>query len=252
MFCVLSVKERNRSFFEKLFGRFMTDEYEVNTIPVFRGAPFFTLDITTNKKEIDWENVIFSVGRCASRLLVDDEIYISENSGVSIFKSNILYYKMMENTFLNILKNSNQLHTISISDKKGENTDFVKRAAPYASQLIISTENKEKFSNICDDIIDLTGMCPVVKSQFDDSKIKINTDNWTMTIQGEGGNINISDGVDFNMPEIYEKLLPEKIDKYDFCSALYELCGVFTLGESVFDTIIVNNEKKSVQDIHFS
>ena len=65
-------------------------------------------------------------------------------------------------------------------------------------------------------------------------------------------NINISAGVDFSVPEIYEKLLPVGINKYDFYSALYELCGVFSLGESVFDTIMVNNEKKLVQDIHFS
>ena len=65
-------------------------------------------------------------------------------------------------------------------------------------------------------------------------------------------NINISSGDDFTVPEIYEKLLQDGANKYEFYSAVYELCGVFSLGESIFDTIIVDNEKKRVKDIHFS
>ena len=67
-----------------------------------------------------------------------------------------------------------------------------------------------------------------------------------LDFENDNININISSGVDFSVPAIYENLLPEGICKYDFYSALYELCGVFSLGESVFDTIMVNNEKKRV------
>ena len=63
MFCVLSVKERNRTLFERLFRKFLVDEYSVKTVPVFKGAPFFMLDITTGKREIDWDNVVFAVGK---------------------------------------------------------------------------------------------------------------------------------------------------------------------------------------------
>ena len=52
MFCVLSVKGRNRTFFERVFGKFFTDDFTVRTIPVYKGAPFFVLEITTSKKEI--------------------------------------------------------------------------------------------------------------------------------------------------------------------------------------------------------
>lgn len=253
MFCVLSVKERNKTFFEKVFGKFLVDDYSVRTIPVYKGAPFFMLDITTSKKEINWENVILAVGKCASRLILNKDVLIPENMNIGIFKSQILYMKMMKNTILQILENNkNRLYTVSIMDKSAENIELSKHLSQYASSMSICTVDKEKYSTVCEKITDETGMCPILTNEFNDAEIKINTDTLAMTFFDNKENINISAGVDFSVPEIYEKLLPVGINKYDFYSALYELCGVFSLGESVFDTIMVNNEKKLVQDIHFS
>lgn len=253
MFCVLSVKERNKTFFEKIFGKFLVDDYSVRTVPVYKGAPFFILDITTSKKEINWENVIFAVGKCASRLILNKDVLMSENMNIGIYKSQLLYNKMLKNTILQILENNkNRLYSISIMDKNAENTEFSKELSQYASSMSICTVNKEKYNEICEEITDETGMCPILTNEFKDTEIKINTDTLAMTFFDNNENINISAGVDFSVSEIYEKLLPDGINKYDFYSALYELCGVFSIGESIFDTIMVNNEKKRVQDIHFS
>lgn len=252
MFCVLSVRERNKTLFERIFGKLLVDDFSVKTIPVYKGAPFFTLDITTSKKEINWENVIFAVGKCASRLILNGDLKIPDNLNIGIFKSQTLYNKMMKNTFLQILENNkNKLFPISVKDKNAENTEFVKQLSQYASSMSIFALNKEKYNNICEEITDETGMCPVLRSDFDDLKIKINTETLAMTVHNNE-NVNISSGVDFSVPTIYENLLPDGINKYDFYSALYELCGVFSLGDNIFDTIMVNNEKKRVQDIHFS
>ncbi len=252
MFCVLSVKERNRTLFERFFGRFLVDDYSVSTIPVFKGAPFFMLDITTSKKEIDWENVVFSVGKCASRLILTGDLKIPDDLNVGIFKSKILYEKMMKNTYVKILENNkSKLFKISVMDTNANNRDFVKQLSSYADSLYIFTLNKEAYSGTCEAITNETGMCPVLTNSFDNAEIKINADTLIMTIC-YGENMNISSGADFSVQHVYENLLPNGVDKYDFYSALYELCGVFSLGENIFDTIIVNNEKKNVHDIHFS
>ncbi len=253
MFCVLNVKERNKTFIERLFGKFFVDEYSIKTIPVFKGAPFFMLDVLTNKKEIDWENVIYAVGKCSSRLVLNKNVKMPDDLNVGIFKSPILYNKMMGNTYLQVLENNkNNFHSISVMDRNGEFTDFVKQISKYASSMSICTLNKDKYNNVCEDITDEIGMCPILSDNFENAKIKINFDTLTMTIQQKSNNINISKGDNFIIEPIYEDLLPQGINKYDFYSALYELCGVFSLGESIFDTIVVNNEKKRVQDIHFS
>jgi hypothetical protein len=64
--------------------------------------------------------------------------------------------------------------------------------------------------------------------------------------------LNISNGENILVNDVYKKLLPEGINEQDFYSALYELCGVFSLGECIFETVCVNNEKKLIKDIQFA
>lgn len=255
MFCVLKINKRNGRIFEKIFDSILKDEYSVSTIPVFKGAPFYLLQITVGKRGVDWERVLMSVGKCASRLVVDNQVEIPENMNIGIYNSQSLYTEMMKNTFLKIIQNNTDRKTyfdISVLDKKAEYTDFIEKISLLSSSLSITTDKKEKYENVCEKITESTGLCPVMKKEFTDAQIKINTENNTMTVNYNGNIFNIHSGCDFTVPSMYEKLLPDGISKYDFYSALYELCGVFSLGEGFFDTILVNNEKKSVEDIHFS
>lgn len=255
MFCVLKINRRNQTIFEKLFGAFMKDEYNLSAIPVFKGAPFYLLDAYVGKRGVDWERVLLYVGKCASRLIVNCDVEIPDNMNIGIYKSEKLYDKIMKNTFLEIIKNNTdktKLLNISILDKQGKYTDFTEKLSSYSSSITVATDNKEKYSDVCSRIKENTGMCPVLISDFADKEVKINTDTNIMTIRTRSEFINISSGKDFSVPSIYEKILPDGIPSYNFYSALYELCGVFSLGECVFDNLTVNNQKKRREDIHFS
>ena len=66
---------------QKLKEKVMFDEavstivsYELKTIPVFKGAPFYKLEVTIGKKGVDWQQVTYFVGKCANRLLLDESI----------------------------------------------------------------------------------------------------------------------------------------------------------------------------------
>ncbi len=255
MFCVLELNFRNQTFFEKMFGRFLKDEYTLSTIPVFKGAPFYLLNVCTGKRGVDWERVVLNVGKCASRLVVNCETEIPQNMNIGIYKSDKLYDKMMKNTFLYVLEKNidkKNLSTISILDTEGKYVDFVQALTKYSSSMTITTNAKEKYYDVCEKITDNTGLCPVFAGEFVDSVVKINADENIMTVRQNRDVINISSGDDFVVPSMYENLLPGDISKYDFFSALYELCGVFSLSECIFNTLLVNNEKKNVNDIHFT
>ena len=255
MFCVLKINQRKQNFPEKLFGRFIKDEYKLSTIPVYKGAPFYLLEITIGKREIDWERVLFLVGKCASRLIVNCETDIPDGMNIGLYKSDKLYKKIMENTFLHILKintDKMKLHTISILDSMGDNSEFVESIAGYSSSLTITTDVKESYYDICESIKENTGLCPVFAKNFVDCDVKINCDKNIMSIIQNTDIMNLSCGLNFEVPDIYENLLPSGVSEYDFYSALYELCGVFELENCIFKTLIVNNEKKRVDDIHFS
>lgn len=255
MFCVLKINRRNQTVFEKLFGALIKDEYSLSAIPVFKGAPFYVLDVCIGKKGIDWEKVLLYVGKCASRLIVNCDIEIPKDMNIGIYKSGKLYDKIMKNTFLDIIKNNTDkrnLLNISVLDKQGKYTEFTENLSSFSSSITIATDNKEKYYDVCDRIQENTGMCPVLINDFADKDVKINTDTNIMTIRTKAELINITSGENFSVPSIYDSLLPDDVSEYDFYSALYELCGVFSLGECFFDNLMVNNEKKRREDVYFS
>lgn len=249
MFCVLNIEKRADTLREKLFGRFIKDEYNAKMVPVFKGAPFYVFNVNVGKRGVDWDKIIYTAGKCANRLVLTNNTELPPRNDMAEFKSNMMYRKMMGNTFARILKSFYTKKSVALIDCDGDSADLLYKIAPCASTLTVITENKNNYEFVCNDIQEKTGLCIVVQSSFAEAEVKIDTNRSVMTINGEKSCVNITSGCDFTVPEIYEKLLPENTDKYIFYSALYELCGVFALGECIFETIIVNNEKISLCDL---
>lgn len=184
MFCVLTVKQRRDSAKERLFENFIKDDYSLITVPVIGGAPFYHLNATVGRKGIDPERLIFEVGRCARRLIVEENIKLPNYKGIGEYDSDLLYRKMISNTAEYFL---------------GQIED----GAEYIEEKGVITYNGN-----------------------------------TLEI-GKDRNA-------FDFPKQYCSLKPQEIEKYKFAAALYELCGVFSLGECRFNSVIVNGEKKSI------
>lgn len=254
MFCVLNVEKKNRNFFEKIFKFLAQDEYSITTVPVFKGAPFYMLNASVYD-EIDWNRVIEHSGKCCKRLVLNGDIIIPENQGIGVFDSPVLYNKVFMNTLLHIIKNNTSPknpQSITLYDEKGEYARFLTLLVPYASKLTVVTDNKEKYTKICDEILENTGLCVSLLSDFNEGAIKINADKNVMSINAKNQFINVTCGENIIVNDIYKKLLPEGVDEYTFYSALYELCGVFSLGECIFENVMVNNEKKHIDTVTFS
>lgn len=249
MFCVLNIEKRANTLREKLFGSFIKDEYNAKMVPVFKGAPFYFFNVTVGRRGVDWDKILYTAGKCARRLVLTDNTDLPQRNDMAEFKSDLLYKKIMLNTFAHILQKCKTKKSVALIDENGDSADLLYKIAPYASTLTVITENKKDYEIVCDDIQYKTGLCIVVQSSFAEAEVKIDTNRSVMTISDEKSCINITSGCDFTVPEIYEKLLPENTDKYTFYSALYELCGVFSLGECVFEIITINNEKISLCDL---
>ena len=253
MFCLLKISERRDNLKEKIFGRFIRDTYELKTIPVFKGAPFYKLEVTIGKKGVDWQQVTYFVGKCANRLLLDESINIDDIEDVGRYKNKVLYEKMMKNTFVRILKQQNKIFdSLCIIDKRGASTDFLLDLVPHFEKITVTTDQKSKYEKICDYILENTGLCVLLQSEIENSSVKIDTERNIMTINKENNIYNISDGEDFKVPEIYENLYDNTVDKLLFYSALYEFCGVFELADLCFETIVINGEKKGINELIFT
>lgn len=254
MFCVLNVEKKKLTFFEKIFKFLVQDDYIIKTVPVFKGAPFYMLDVYV-RDNVDWEKIIECAGKCAKRLLINNKLEIPQLKELGVYKSNLLYNKAFQNTLLQIFKNNelgkNPQH-IAVCDKNAKYTDFTEKLTPYASRLTVVTESKEKYLNLCDEILESTGLCISVLSTFDNAKIKIDIDRNIMTVDLKNVFLNICNAENLVVDDMYKKLLPVGVGEQDFYSALYELCGVFSLGECIFETVSANNEKKLIKDIQFA
>lgn len=254
MFCILNIEKKKLTLLEKIFRFLAQDDYNIKTVPVFKGAPFYVLDVKICEN-IDWDKVIENTGKCSKRLILNNYIEIPKDKGIGIFKSNTLYNKVFQNTALQIIKNNKlkkDLYHIAVYDKNADFTDFTSRLSIHSSKLTVVTENKEKYMDLCDDILENTGLCISLLSDFDNAKIKIDTVRNIMSIDTNNQFLNITNGENIMADEIYKNLLLQGVDEYDFYSALYELCGVFSLGECIFENVMVNNEKKLIKDIQFA
>lgn len=249
MFCVLNIEKRPYTLREKLFGSFIKDEYNAKMVPVFKGAPFYVFNVTVGKRGVDWDRILYTAGKCARRLVLTNNTDLPQRKDMAEFKSDLLYKKIMLNTFAHMLQKYKTKKSIALIDENGKSADLLYKIAPCASTLTVITENKKDYEFVCDDIQEKTGLCIVLQSSFAEAEVKIDTTRSVMTVTSEKSCVNITSGCDFTVPEIYEKLLPENTDKYAFYSALYELCGVFSLGDCVFETITVNNEKITLSEL---
>ena len=254
MFCVLNIEKKKLTLFEKIFRFLAQDDYIIKTIPVFKGAPFYMLDVRICEN-IDWDKVIENTGKCCKRLVLNNWIEIPKDKGIGIFKSDTLYNKVFQNTAVQIIesnKRKKDLYHIAVYDKNADYTDFTTRLSRFSSKLTVVTDNKEKYINLCDDILEKTGLCISLLSDFDNAKIKIDTSRNIMSINNNNQFLNITNGENIMVDDIYKKILPQNVNECDFYSALYELCGVFSLGECIFENVMVNNEKKLIKDIQIA
>jgi hypothetical protein len=218
-------------------------------VPVFKAAPFYTFNVKVGKNGVDWDKIIYIAGKCSRRLVVTENTPFPDRPDMSQFKSDLLYREIMCNTFIEVLKKLDSKKSITVIDVKAKQEKLLYKLTPYASTLTVVTDKKEKYNRVCDNIQQNCGLCTILQSMPSEAQIKIDVSRMVMTVMGDKKCINITAGSGFSVPEIYEKLLPENTDKYIFYSALYELCGVFSLGECIFETITVNNEKIKLCDL---
>lgn len=252
MFCLLKTEYRNNTVIERIFGKFIKDKYEMQTVPVFKGAPFYVLSATVGKNGADWDEVLYYSGKCTGRLIVDENAKVPEKKGIGVYNGKVLYDIILRNTFLKILKinNCKDFETLCLIDSKGSYSDFIFSLVPYFERVCVVTEHKEKFERVCEEILGATGLSIVFMQNAADAYITINADNKSMTVKTGENTLNIKNGEDFEVPEIYEKLYDGSVDRMIFFSALYELCGVFGLAKCEFRYVSVNGIKKKVDSIN--
>lgn len=255
MFCVLLLEKEKKTFLDRIIKSRLKDKHHFETVPVFKGAPFYKLTVTYKNEAPCWDEIYKITGRCSQKLVMNDNIILPRDARFGAFKG-VEYHKLlMENMFLKIIiENCETIRNrgIVIIDKNGKKVDFIKKVALCVKKMTVVTQEKENYGKVIDEIIDETGLCISVQSKMEDDDICVDLDNCVMKIRLNSRTVVISKGDDIVVPPIYSELLPETIDKVDFYGALYELCGVFSLSECYFDSLYEKDKKIRWDQVPFT
>ena len=255
MFCAALTERGKLSFPLNIFKSLTKDKYELKTVPVYRGAPFYLLKITLYRgQEPGGEEIVRLVGKCSKKLLAGG-IPLPQIKEIGFFNGDLLYRRLIENTFLEILKrnfNRREPYDLAIVDTDGRCTSFSLSCAPFCKSMTVITKRKEEYYLTVEEIKNRTGLCPSVQESAAFKSVTADLSGCELTVRGRGEPIIFKNGIGFEPAEVYSQLVPEGIDRFNFYSALYELCGVFELGNGIFTEIEANGKKMTVTDIGFS
>lgn len=254
MFVVLQTEERATGFLQRLREHISPDEPVLTKIAVRNGAPFFILTVKKKKHGIQWEDVTYAAGRCASRIVASKELELPENGPIKRFVPEYLPFVMLFTTALEVIRKSGippSDVSLGVIDRRGILNHIIDKAAVRASVLKVVTDRTERYGQaseklmdecgasliygteeellsgcnviICNDRLDAKNAGAAVFSVFDSGVMQDTDRSFT------AGNA--------ELPKEYASVIPAGIDHMVFASALYELCGVRRLENTTYGTL---------------
>ncbi len=266
MFVVLQTEARAESFFQRLKEQVYPQEPELTKIAVRNGAPFFVLKVKKKKTGVQWDDVAFAAGRCASHIVASEDEEIPENGIVRRFLPKYLPFMMLLSTAINALKICEVPHTdisIGIMDKLGALANIADKAADAASVVKVVTERERVYERVSDELMENHGASLIYGSQAEmlrDCNVIIcrereeaGSSNAAIFSVSDGGIIHGSEksfaAGRFEMPKEYEGILPKGVNPITFASALHELCGVRGFEDMPYKTLVCGGVELSVYGV---
>ena len=241
MFTVLQVTQEKPRRFAKILWKLHPPEPEFVKVAVKSGAPFFILRVRIVGKAPPWEDILYTVGRCASRILTDADIPLPDNRNVRLFSPKHLPLIAAMRTLTDVLSMADippNRCVIGVYDPLGSLCGRTERLLQCASDVRVCTQKTAEYDEESRRVFRLCGAGLTVGETTelfrgcnillcDDADI-FSVSCVTFACRGTAfENRFLCKAMD--IPEPYRSQTPENIDPELFASALYELCGVRTL-----------------------
>lgn len=249
MFTVLHLERENPRGWARLIWRLHPPQPELVRVAVKSGAPFFILRVRTAGKEPPWDEILYMVGRCASRILTDTQLNLPKSQNIRMFIPRHLPLIAAMYTMADVLRRSQippQNCKIGVYDPLGTLCGRAETLLQCASDVRVCTtsttmydEESRRLMRLCGagltvgETTELFRGCNILLcTQADILPANV----FAFACQGTPRE-NVFLCSDLHIPEPYRSQVPEGVDPTVFASALYELCGVRSLAQCRFGTI---------------
>ncbi len=200
------------------------------------------MNISCPKGKVPWKKLERCLGILKSGVLLPKEMKIPDKVNITVFKPDILPVLMLMNSAVDyILKNlSATYESITVFDEKGIYQSYIEKLINSFSSVKVVTPKVSDYEEVSRRLLENYGFSLVVSSrEVYDSEIIISEDcsvpsyysgKVLSTNKKYIMNAEVFTGSGIELPEEYEKLCPDNIDRILFASALYEKCGVRDIG----------------------
>lgn len=230
MFAVLQTAES-----KSVFSRSKIHSRRI-TLP--SGEAFFIVYVSCRKNNIPWKKLERCLGVLRKDILLPDDIKIADKVNVTAFEPGILPGIILMNTAADyMLKNKPFMcGSLTVIDEKGTYQSYIEKLIKCFSSIKVITPKASEYEDVARRLLEDYGFSLLVSDEDSFESDVIISENCNVPSYYSGKvmsikkkyimNAEVFTGSGIELPEEYEKLCPDNIDRLLFASALYEKCGV--------------------------
>ena len=236
MFAILQISDNNTIFRQP---KIQSQRFDLPS-----GDAFFTVTAEKHLGKVPWKKLEKCLGILRKGILLPDGATLPTGINITCFSPDILPRLLLMNSATHYITNHKESFirkSLTIFDEKGIYQSYIEKLLPCFSSIRIVTDSPKKYTRLSEALLETYGFSLLLsKDEAGQSDVVI-SHAIKVPLYFEGivftnenrylMNSEIFSGSEINLPEAYESLRPEGIDRVPFASALYESCKENSLAE---------------------
>lgn len=235
MFAVLHIKDKNN-----IFARSKIESVRY-TLP--GGEAFFTVTAEKSFGRVPWQKLESCMGILRKNVLLTEGVTLPENSGITEFVPDILPRVLLMNSAVKVLADTRHKSLI-VYDERCIYGEYIKKLVNAFERIRVVTPVPERYDIVAKELMADYGFSVEVSDKPSYKADVVISRECSVPLYYAGEvftgerkllmNARVYSGSEIDLPEEYEKVLPEGTDRLRFASALYEKCKVKSLGNMTY------------------
>lgn len=252
MFFVLNVTEKESSLYSRVSDYFHSPEVLVQKVESGRMLPFYRINTSTHHGKIPWREIEKAAGKLCGRAILQDGIVLPEDTKIKKYEPAVFPKRVLFNSAVSVLERLRLdpvKMSITVFDENGYLTDLIERLVYLCSSIRIITSCAQSYEQLKERLFEKYGISVIISAQSNGSILTstaIIADNSSevpliyhgLLFTGKKRqmlNATVLCGGRITLTKKAQLLYTPGIDKLTFASALYELCSLRELENTIYD-----------------
>ena len=230
MFAILQIKDKTNIFSKSKI------ESQRLTLP--NGEAFFIVTAEKHFGRVPWHKLADCMGILRKDVVLSEGLTLPDGCGITEFVPDIFPRILLINSAIKVLNGRRK--SLIVFDEKCIYQSYMKKLVNNFDRIRVVTPELSEYESVAYELMENYGFSLEVTDKASYKADVIISYECSVPLYYSGEvfttekkylmNGMIYSGSDIDLPEEYDKLLPEGVDKLQFASALYEKCKEKSLG----------------------